>query len=39
VEHSALHADTTGRIELPAGIYTFNAPLKKPTPGNGGAHD
>ena len=33
VERSELHIDTSGRVELPAGSYTFTATLKKPVPG------
>jgi alpha-L-rhamnosidase len=30
VEHSELHTDTSGRVEFPAGSYTFTATLKNP---------
>ena len=39
MERSELHADTSGRVELSAGAYTFTATLKKPVSGSGGTQD
>lgn len=39
LERSELHADSSGRFELPAGSYTFLVTLRKPSSGSGGKQD